>query len=470
MLHIQLHFYRGVYAASSGTPREVPEYPAHPLRLYAALIGTAHALGRTEHLAALRQLEQLKPPTIIAGATVETTENDVNHYVPCVPLAQGKTRSDFILGDYKMKKRCPRSRMADPRIIYVWDVSPSDDLVRALDDLLPEITHIGSGESLVEARRVQLDGFGIAPIDFSGLEWQYTPDAGNGDMLIRVPADGLMKRFDEAYARGGHLDSYPTHRYRRWDRNSTEGRESPWRLSYRFRLRGAAFHLEQALPLIEAFRGTLLTLSSREEMPSVLHGHGHKGKHHVAFMPLAFVGSRHADGRIKGIGVAVPRDADADDREVIASFMHRLDGLDVRVRADSTQLSLMDRGERGMVSLQQSTWTSPSNTWVSVTPIALDDWPGDDVGGVVAKSCVRAGLPLPERIEFVRTSMAGAAVPHSGRFRGIAQRCPPKSPAVWGHACIRWRDPVKGPLLLGRLRHFGIGLMMPVLPHEETRP
>jgi CRISPR-associated protein Csb2 len=88
----------------------------------------------------------------------------------------------------------------------------------------------------------------------------------------------------------------------------------------------------------------------------------------------------------------------------------------------------------------------------------------------VAAECSDVGLPAPARI----------AVRRGSRFRGapgvIAARSLPPS---WtgplrgpqAHLDLWFEQPVRGPVLLGRARHFGLGLCLPFddAPLENER-
>jgi len=74
------------------------------------------------------------------------------------------------------------------------------------------------------------------------------------------------------------------------------------------------------------------------------------------------------------------------------------------------------------------------------------------VSDAMSQSLVFAGYPEPEQIEISAFS----------RFKGAppAFRVPAEKPRY--HATIRFKEPVAGPVIAGRLRYFGVGLFRPL--------
>jgi CRISPR-associated protein Csb2 len=72
--------------------------------------------------------------------------------------------------------------------------------------------------------------------------------------------------------------------------------------------------LDATLTLTRALRNAALKAATEGHRPAPEWLSGHKpdgsasAKPHVAFFPLAFAGSEHADGHLMGLGMAVPRE------------------------------------------------------------------------------------------------------------------------------------------------------------------
>ncbi len=107
------------------------------------------------------------------------------------------------------------------------------------------------------------------------------------------------------------------------------------------------------------------------------------------------------------------------------------------------------------------TWNRLSRAWRSVTPILLDRFPkknGPSVEEILRASCVRIGLPEPIKVAHGPYSKV-EGVPPVPSFR--LQRAGEERPR-WGvHATVVFDAPVRGPILLGAGRFFGLGLMRP---------
>jgi CRISPR-associated protein Csb2 len=83
---------------------------------------------------------------------------------------------------------------------------------------------------------------------------------------------------------------------------------------------------------------------------------------------------------------------------------------------------------------------------------------------LIATSCERIGLPAPDNIEHGPYPFLKGSQPVPA-FR--LQRKPGER-ARWGvHAMLTFREKVRGPVLLGAGRYFGLGLLQPV---REEQP
>jgi CRISPR-associated protein Csb2 len=89
-----------------------------------------------------------------------------------------------------------------------------------------------------------------------------------------------------------------------------------------------------------------------------------------------------------------------------------------------------------------------------VTPIVLDRHPkrGETPQTLVADAAERSGWPRPTAVDLPYRTLP--QVPPAGAFigRGAGHRV---------HAVLRFTQPVRGPMLIGRGRYFGLGLLRP---------
>jgi len=192
-----------------------------------------------------------------------------------------------------------------------------------------------------------------------------------------------------------------------------------------------------------------------DEAPACVHGHNND--QHIGWLPLPEVGHKYSKGKIIGFGISVPWNISPEEREKILSGIGRVKELrlpDGRVAS----INQIMPGEKTPVSLSKKTWTKPSKVWASVTPVVLDRAPKrlteKRVVNAVKQSFVFAGFPEPVKITPSKFSIFDGAPP-------IFQ-IPIKKPRY--HAVVEFENPVSGPVVVGRMRYFGIGLFRPVYP------
>ena len=148
--------------------------------------------------------------------------------------------------------------------------------------------------------------------------------------------------------------------------------------------------------------------------------------------------------------------------------------LELRLGARGViELERVAWGLAQQATLRASSWVRPARQWLSVTPVALDRNPGDlrssdpadaaqaflAASASIATSCERIGLPRPIRVDILPsvTLSGGAKARDFPAFP--ADRRKPQRGKV--HALVEFPDPVRGPVLLGAGRFFGLGLFRP---------
>jgi CRISPR-associated protein Csb2 len=206
---------------------------------------------------------------------------------------------------------------------------------------------------------------------------------------------------------------------------------------------------------------------------------------HAAFLPLPFVGHEHADGHVMGLAIAIPRQQDSqtdeDYREVFSALLFDPDTGEERTTRlwknqadDNSPIWEWQLRRETRVSppytLRASTWTRPSRSWATVTPVVLHHYPKknrpSDLERIVREAFVSAQYPEPESVTIRSVSVFRGA----GHERDI----PPYSEGGPGlcryhtHVIASFRDYISGPLLVGRGRFRGYGLFRPYHPKGET--
>ena len=248
-----------------------------------------------------------------------------------------------------------------------------------------------------------------------------------------------------------------------------------------FTLSGQRRSLLATLKFTAALRGLLLKTCGRQPPPAWFCGHQADGRPgvdpHIALFPLPFVGAEHADGRIMGLGVALPRGLDRDgvndclgpillESETGLARQHRL--FDGGWLECGLELELRERPPH---NLRRAAWTGPSTLWASVTPVVLDrhhngvdKW--ERAANDLRTACTRIGLPEPREVHLHPVSWVRGAPParafpyltHSGGGR-----------RHHAHALLVFEQAVTGPVLLGAGRFRGYGLCRPLDADARVR-
>jgi CRISPR-associated protein Csb2 len=377
----------------------------------------------------------------------------------------------------------------DAVVHFVWDSSPSSEHREALSALSRRVVRIGHSSSLV---RCSLHD--IAP------DANWFPDDRDGDVVLRVVGPGQLASLEEEFAR--HLESEPRilpcrfQLYRRGQRVTVPPEhesmfDDDW-IIFR-RIAGPRLSTRSSAQIALAVRGALMSYADQPPA-GILSGHADNGGPsqipHVAFVPLPFVGHEHADGSVLGVALVMPRDTQANDRQVVFRAVARWEAAH-RTEDEESPAVPLNLGTAGrltlerlawgvpqQVSLRPGAWSRPSRHWLSVTPVALDRNPGDlyasdpsksaaayqEAAGVVAAACAHVGLPRP-RVEILPSATLSGTI-KAKHFPPFPPD-PKKTRRVKVHAFLHFEEPVCGPILLGAGRYVGLGLFRP-MPEQEV--
>jgi CRISPR-associated protein Csb2 len=225
-----------------------------------------------------------------------------------------------------------------------------------------------------------------------------------------------------------------------------------------------------------AVRGALLHHAD-DPPPAALSGHHPDGRPldlpHVAFLALPDLAT--PSSTLLGVAIVLPRDIDTASRQAVLDAVGRWERHGLRLLLGRTGAARLERvvGSDPPGALDPTTWTHPSRRWASVTPVALDQNPGDlfardpaeaaqavqRAREIVAVGCEWIGLPRPSSVEVTpRSAFDGAPtaarfMPFPRRGRGFKRVCV--------HVDLRFGEPVAGPVLLGVGRYYGVGLCRP---------
>ena len=455
MLALEVDYLAGQVHAADYRDRDRAEWPPHPARLFSALLAASCEAGFGEAgREVLRWLERQAPPALGFSETV-ARRSVLTHYVPVNDPA-----GDLgLLPAFRLRqpRTFPCAVPADSRVRFVWPAAEPDLVQRALlDELAGAVTYLGSARSLVRVRVIDDPG-----------EITLVPDE-RGDTVLRVVGPGRMDELDELYGLGrrptpGRLQHYASPSPAAC-RNTPPLEEM---LIFRI-VRHAAEpvpSLGQTLAFTQRLRNAVLALAG-DHAPAALHGHG-PGQH-CAWVPLPFVGHEHADGRLLGVALLLPRELAPGERRAI---LKPLAGLRTVRLGHERYLTVEYAPDDRRETLQAHTWTRRARHWCTVTPMLLDRFPrpgkpGRELRDLILRACRHMELPTPEAIVVDRGPML-PGVPPSGAFQ--VRRRPGERPRPYTHVSLRFAEKVAGPLLLGAGRYFGLGLFRPVPETGEMR-
>jgi CRISPR-associated protein Csb2 len=478
---IEVEYLAGRAVATLRHRREEAEWPPHPGRLFSALVDAAFQVVSTDGLelpddiqAALKWLEGLPHPAIAVG---EAQRRDVIPvFVPvndatAPEVKAGKVPSAGQLADAvavlpdgrgKQPRFFPTVIPDSPLVHFVWENAPSADKHRpALEQLTACVTYLGHSSSLVR----------IAVTD-SHAPITYRPDP-NGRHTLRVPARGRLADLISHFRRNARPSPglYAAYAKLSEDKKPTapaelgsvfgdiivcelEGRNRP-------AITGATKFLNAVREAVisRAEQGT--DSAMRERVKTLVSGHtpdgGFSREEHVAYVPLANIGHRYADGTVMGFGVVLPRELGRFSPERRA-ILTAVAGLKPIPFADS-YLAAAIPTEDIPKSFQTVAYTSASQWWATVTPILCDRFPkekdGERLEDIIAQSVERVVGVRPVRIWADKTSKH-LGVPPSHEFPN--RRKPDDQARHRVHTAIEFDREVRGPLIVGAGRYHGLGL------------
>ena len=533
---IGVNLLTGRYVATSHNNRREAEWPPHMARLFSALVAMWAENGKDPiEREALTWLESQKPPTISASEASPRTV--VSHFVPVndafiFPISRqlkkaanirelterlteelaksgGKdTKSAITLREKIGKEKsinnnvgstAPNSTITlfpekrgkqerfypsvtphDRRVAYVWDAVPPEKLRNRIDDMLERVTRLGHTSSLVSCMVMHEH-----PIP------TYVPDDVGLD--IRSIRGGQIAALEQKYEVHKGINPrtlpYTNVRYRR---NVTwaDGRvpvmpntAGEW-IMFEFAHDSRVFPSTRTVDVARAVSAEFVSRAAGNDAEEIT-GHRPDGlpatSPHVAFLPIPYSGSRHSDGRLLGVALALPKALSDSARKRAYEIIGEWEGkildrvLTFKIGSGYVHMSRL-RGLSSLITLRSEAWSRRSRRWVSVTPISLPRHPGSLSRGTqnarakawdaarlsVSVACEHVGLPRPSAVEISLEPFIDGARPVA-HFPAFTQKGADKSTIRRQliHASLTFENEVEGPLVLGTGRFFGLGLMRP---------
>lgn len=474
MLTLDIEWLMGVCYAARDPSDDTPDWPPQPDRVFSALVASWGARGcNAGERAALAWLEQQAPPLLAAEAGHARTA--VVSYVPV------NDKHDFaqVGGRSRQPRQFPAMRLedSDRHLRLTWPDAEAGQHLGALRALAGDTSYVGHSSSLVRCR---FSTEGAAPADAVAA--------------LRAPYQGRLAELEALFER--HMKGDERARPRPSTRRGAALEKPEWVSPFgqdwivlehaggdRPDLRAAAF-------VGKAMRDALMS-KWEGPIPEWLSGHAPDGAPsadpHLAVAPLANLGFNYSDGSLMGLALILPRKQEErwrdpspvawDESRAFNAALARLqrgDGEEAAVELTLGAVGVWKlRRTVGYAqhSLRPSRYCREARVWSSATPVALDRHLKADgadrlreAEDVIRKSCERLGLPPCEVRTHKHVAIQGApsAWPLGGapRWQNWARPDSLKArPLV--HATLTFADPVRGPILLGAGRFFGLGLFLP---------
>jgi CRISPR-associated protein Csb2 len=384
----------------------------------------------------------------------------------------------------KQPRTFPSMIPEHPVVCLSWPGEPPPQVIDGMQGLARHLARLGHSSTLV-----------AASITHEAPPPTWLPDA-EGPEVLRWVSPGQLDALHALHSAHPYAEQrvmpYVIARYR-----SAAPTPRVWSSSFSTcfvvlrRLDGPRLSLLASEALADAARRALMSHAEDPRAP-LLSGHAPDGGalqgDHLAIIPLAHVGSRYASGDLLGLALVAPAGLDLAGLQPLYTALARWEA-DARTqpdlpRGDDGPRAVLTMGRLGrwvlercvdhppLLNLQERTWTRESTQWATVTPVILDRHPGSLHDGrsdrrrdaiarahaTITAACHRIGLPEPEEIELGNAPFfAGSEL--ASRF-GRRQGTTDHRPRL--HLRLRFRQLVRGPVLLGAGRYRGLGLLRPL--------
>lgn len=468
MLAIQCTLLRDTFEGAQARNPSAAEWPPSWMRLFSALVSVAEP-GVDDDL--LVMLEAADPPVIQVSRTFGSTRRTA--YVPTnVVPPKKKVSHTSLVARTNSERVWARVIPQHPDIFYSWpSLSIGSEHRERLEALCRRIPYLGRSTS--PAIIAVVDGASENG-GFSRLIPRSRVSKGAAFVYattVRCPFPGSLAALREAHeaksVRGEAGDpwdigigvDYGTERTRTEEKISP----GPYSTMVVFSMESVYLDGRHTARVTAAVRRALLSRAT-EHIPA-LHGHHSGDVVQVAVIGLPFVGHARADGHLVGVAVAVPS-LSREELAVVDGALPRI-GETMDVTAGPLGVLRLRRvtpleAELRANTLQLDRWIGPAHTWVTVLPMVFDRFlkRGMDVQEEVRRGVISSGLPEPDVLKVERHPLLSGALdlaPHD-----TLRRRDQKGFKPYRHVVLRFPDAVQGPVIIGSMRHYGLGLCLPL--------
>lgn len=458
------------YAQDPHRGQAFPEWPPHPDRLFSAMVASSYARSEEMRLndaerAALEWFEALPAPRWSGPLYFDSTASSGRNIATFVP-------PNAVASKYDASKYW---RPAQPRPMvsiavsdfgyWIWPAIDPSIHRPALTRIIHGIARLGASASFVRCW-IESD----PPRETLVLAPAHSRTLFN----VRLPYPGRLASLEAAFARDHHpTPTIPTAYVPPETVVVSEPpAPSPWLVGSVWLFKRPIRHdITSTLIWTNAFRQAVLArVGSLGPIPSSVHGHSPSS--HIAFTALSDVGGNHSDGHLLGLALWMPSQISKEDQRLLHKALASLSHLTVGghdyplVRREAISPS------RVLWGAKDRRWRGPqhgSKSWSSVTPVVFDRFPRSShrhLLSVVNSMAKSAGFPPVTEVRLLpNPAVSGSAF--ADEFVAHRSRTTER-PRFISHLSMTFSQPVTGPVILGRLRYFGMGLCIPEEGRNES--
>lgn len=473
MLTVRCTLLRDVFEGGSHDSPRNPEWPPSWMRLFSALVAAAAEDDTADEL--LELLEAAAAPEIYASPILAPVYREA--FVPT--NATGKSSHGTLVGRINSTRGWARAVPRSPAVYYHWpDLDLSAGQRRTLHLLCQRIPYFGRStspavvETLDDAPELTDRERWVPSVRVSDARaFQYR-------QTLRSPFPGALKSL-----RAAHVDQfvgggvgYPWEigvgiDYGTEEEPVPDEHRGPYRTMVVFALEGSSLDGRHTARVAAAFRRA--ALSRAERHLATLHGHHDGAVVQCAFLGLPFVGMPHADGHLLGMAVAIP-DLSPEDLAVLHAALGPAN-RELRLACGPFGVLALRRlspleAESRPWTLRTSRWTGlrgngesqATRAWASALPMVLDRYlhRSYDVETEIRRAVINSGFPAPDLVRFDERPLLRNGLDLAPR--DTLRRPGDRGFRPYRHVHVVFPQPVRGPVVLGSMRHYGLGLCVPV--------
>ena len=363
-----------------------------------------------------------------------------------------------------------------PTVHMIWrNASPSAAALDALGALAGRVSHVGHSASLTR----------VSVLTRTDARPSHVAGDGDGGIMLRCPHPGRFDALVAVFDAASRLipswpGAAPARRYVRPPGAVAEGAMGPGEEWVVLEASGAGLvpKLEAFPAVAKAMRDAVVSHAAdpvHEIISGRAPGGGPLKGPHLAIVPMANVGwGGRSDGGLLGMAHGAPKGLGVRHARAQAGEARRVTvprpGTRRRgccKRTGSAQCRYVGTWTGRKSPCCPGRYTGVARAWASATPVVLDRHPNKRQGAadIVAEGCARAGLPRPSSVRVSRhSSVSGAPPAFVGRGARAGWR--PPAPGMLDnrfvcHAVLTFEVDVRGPVLVGAGRYYGMGLFLP---------